>query len=141
MLLNILIAALMMVITTAIHAGGMILTFHAIRLQIASGKRHTRIYWVSGVILIMFLASLLEVMIWAAAYLALNALQDFEAALYFSTVTFTTLGYGDIVFDEQWRLLASFEAVNGIILFGWTTAIVIAVVHRVYLGGAAELPG
>jgi hypothetical protein len=47
-------------------------------------------------------------------------------------VTFTTLGYGDVVLDQQWRLLASFEAANGIIMFGWTTAIVMAVVHHVY---------
>ena len=42
------------------------------------------------------------------------------------------LGYGEIVLDERWRLLASFEAANGIIMFGWTTAVVVAVVHRVY---------
>ena len=53
-------------------------------------------------------------------------------------VTFTTLGYGEIVLDEQWPLLASFEAANGIIMFGWTTAIVIAAVQRVYFGDAKK---
>jgi hypothetical protein len=48
-------------------------------------------------------------------------------------VTFTTLGYGDVLLDDRWRLLASFEAANGIIMFGWTTAIVMAVVHRIYI--------
>ena len=57
---------------------------------------------------------------------------DLEKTLYFSMVTFTTLGYGEIVLGEQWRLLASFEAANGIIIFGWTTAIVVAAVQRVY---------
>jgi len=80
----------------------------------------------------MFLVSVLEVLAWAATYLALNAIQGFEQALYFSTVTFTTLGYGDILLDERWRLLASFEATNGIIMFGWTTAIVVAAVQRIY---------
>ena len=80
----------------------------------------------------MLLASLIEVLVWAVVYLWLNAIQGVEQAFYFSMVTFTTLGYGDVVLDERWRLLASFEAANGIILFGWTTAIVIAVVHRVY---------
>jgi hypothetical protein len=49
-------------------------------------------------------------------------------------VTFTTLGYGDIVLDERWRLLASFEAATGIIMFGWTTAIVLAAVQSTYFG-------
>jgi voltage-gated potassium channel Kch len=95
-------------------------------------KRLTRIYLVSGVVILMFLASLLEVLVWAVTYLTLNAIQGFERALYFSMVTFTTLGYGDVVLAEQWRLLSSFEAANGIIMFGWTTAIVIAAVQRIY---------
>ena len=89
-------------------------------------------YWIGGTVLLMFLVSVLEVLIWAVSYLALNAIEGFERALYFSMVTFTTLGYGEIVLDEHWRLLASFEAANGIIMFWWTTAIVIAVVQRVY---------
>ncbi|MHC5096111.1 MAG: potassium channel family protein [Planctomycetota bacterium] len=78
------------------------------------------------------MASLIEVLVWAFVYLWLNAIEGVEQAFYFSMVTFTTLGYGDVVLQERWRLLASFEAANGIILFGWTTAIVMAVVHRVY---------
>ena len=80
----------------------------------------------------MFLASIIEVLVWAVTYLVLNAIQGVEKAFYFSMVTFTTLGYGDIVLEERWRLLASFEAANGIIMFGWTTAIVMAVIHHVY---------
>ena len=47
-------------------------------------------------------------------------------------VTFTTLGYGDITLSQQWRLLSSFEAATGIIMFGWTTALVITTVQRVF---------
>ena len=141
MLLNIAIAALMMVATTVIHAGGMILALHAIRPKKARWKqRFRRLHTcrVSGIVLLMFLVSLAEVSAWAAAYLALNAIQGFERALYFSMVTFTTLGYGDIVLDERWHLLASFEAANGIIMFGWSTAIVIAAVQRIYSDEEAE---
>jgi voltage-gated potassium channel Kch len=61
-----------------------------------------------------------------------------ETALYFSMVTFTTLGYGDVVLDERWRLMAAFEAANGIIIFGLTTAAVVAVVQRVYFGDGSR---
>lgn len=50
--------------------------------------------------------------------------------LYFSTVTFTTLGYGDVTLDAGWRLFASIQAAVGTIMFGWTTAIVMAVLQR-----------
>ena len=50
----------------------------------------------------------------------------------FMVITLTTLGYGDIVLTEQWRLLAAIEAANGIIMFGWSTALVIAVVQRTF---------
>ena len=135
MYLNIIIAVCMMFVTTTIHASGMLLVIQMSALhQGPLTSRLKRLSLVSGVVILMFLASVLEVLVWAITYLALNAIQGLEKALYFSMVTFTTLGYGEIVLDEQWRLLASFEAANGIIMFGWTTAIVIAVVQRHYFG-------
>jgi voltage-gated potassium channel Kch len=132
MLLNIAIAAVMLVVTTAIHATAMMLALHRITPEGAySPRRFVRVYRISSIVILMSLAALLEVLIYALTYLALNAIEGLEKALYFSMVTYTTLGYGEIVLDEQWRLLASFEAANGIIMFGWTTAIVIAVVQRV----------
>lgn len=128
--------AFLMVITTVIHAGGMMISLRMIRgrhrAQQPRLSRKVNIHLVSGIILIMFLVSLAEVFIWAFAYLVLNAIEGIEQAVYFSMVTFTTLGYGDVLLDERWRLLASFEAANGIIMFGWTTAIVIAAVQRLY---------
>ena len=134
MLLNIFIAGVLMVATTVIHAGGMVLAMHMMKLQTRHLKRlrMMRVYRVSGIALLMFNVSLLEVLLWAVVYNQLNALEGFEPALYFSMVTFTTLGYGEIVLGEQWRLLASFEAANGIIMFGWTTAIILASVQRIY---------
>ena len=141
MLLNVAIAAFMMIVTTCIHAGGMELMLRGVKNQ-RTGLRawlsKTRIYWVVTTVLVMFTVALLEALAWASVYLALGALKGLEQSLYFSLVTFTTLGYGEIVLDERWRLLASFEAANGIIMFGWSTAIVMAVVHRVYLAGNAE---
>jgi len=135
MLLNMSIAALLMVITTAIHASGMLLVVRVVLSKDAQNRRleqQMHLYSVAGVVLLMFLVSVIEVLAWSVTYLWLGALEGLEKASYFSMVTFTTLGYGEIVLDEQWRLLASFEAANGIIMFGWTTAIVLAVVQRVY---------
>jgi hypothetical protein len=47
-------------------------------------------------------------------------------------VTFTTLGYGDVTLGPDWRMLAAFEAANGLIMFGWTTALVIAYMQRIF---------
>ena len=134
MLLNIAIAAFLMAVTTAIHAGGMVLAMRTVRTEESLLRRvlQTKVQKVGGIVLLMFLASLLEVLVWAVTFLVVNAIEGFERALYFSMVTFTTLGYGEIVLGEEWRLLASFAAANGIIMFGWTTAIVLAVVQRTY---------
>ena len=133
MLINIAIAALMMIITCAIHSAAMTFALNTF----SSGKaesygRSARFYWISATVLLMFLASIVEVLAWAAAYLLLNAIDGFERAFYFSMVTYTTLGYGDGLLDERWRILGSFEAANGIIMFGWTTAVVVSAVHRLY---------
>lgn len=74
-----------------------------------------------------------EALVWALAYYLLpteGQLQTFEEALYFSMVTFTTLGYGDITLDSTWRLLSGIEAINGILLAGWSTALLFSVVQR-----------
>lgn len=135
MLLNIVIAVALMMVTTAIHAGGMVLASHGVRAHALNGKdrlRFSQLFWVSYVIQLMFVVALLEVVVWAGAYVALGAVEGLEKAAYFSMVTFTTLGYGEIVLDERWRLLASCQAATGIIMFGWTTAIVIAAVQKAY---------
>jgi hypothetical protein len=77
-----------------------------------------------------FAAALIEVGLWAGAYLAIGAIEGVETSVYYSMVTFTTLGYGDVVLSGRWRLLSSLEAANGIIMFGWTTAVVMAVAQR-----------
>ena len=137
MLLHIIIGILLFILTTAIHTGGMLLTMSRFRALLSgrgSHPRHSRLYLVGVVVNSMFLVALLEIGVWAVTYLAVGAIGGFEKALYFSAVTFTTLGYGDIVLDEGWRLLAGFEAANGIIMFGWTTALVFAVVQWLYAG-------
>ena len=89
-------------------------------------------YWTSVIVLILLFASLIESGIWAVAYYQLDVLDNFEECLYFSLVSYTTLGFGDVVLSDHLRILPAIEAANGIILFGWSTAIVVAVVQRIY---------
>jgi len=94
----------------------------------ASKPATTTVIW----ILFLLIPIILDVILWATFYYMSGALPSFEEALYFSTVTFTTVGYGDIVLGPEWRQLATFEAVNGWIIFGWTTALIMAVIQRLY---------
>lgn len=135
MLRNIVIGAVLIFITTLVHAGGMFLALRPIRDPSAAERPPSqiqRVFSVARVVMIMYLVGIVEVLIWGSAYLAFDAVDGFEKAVYFSAVTFTTLGYGDVVLDGSRRLLSSFEAINGIIMFGWSTAIVIAAVQDAY---------
>ena len=86
---------------------------------------------VIAVTLWLLAASGVTVSLWAAAFMLLDIFQDPEVALYFSIVSFTTLGFGDIILDEQWRLLSGMAAANGLMLFGLNTAILLEVMIRV----------
>jgi hypothetical protein len=134
MLQQIALGSMLVAITTAVHALctagviGALRSMHAGRW--VSGSAAKKVTLLAALVLMMFLAALAEVHIWALTYVAVGAIRELEPALYFSTVTFTTLGYGDLTLDSDWRLLAAFQAANGTILFGWTTAVVVAVLHR-----------
>ena len=133
---NILIGCLLILITTFLHGLTTRYTMHLAIKYTETSKRLLKIakeYLVSITILIIFFTAIIESIVWALGYMVLGAIEKFEPALYFSLVTFTTLGYGDITLGENYRILASFQAANGIIIFGWSTAIVIAVVQKVYL--------
>lgn len=85
-------------------------------------------------VLCVFCSLVVAIWIWAVVYLWGGALASLEEALYFSTVSFVTLGYGDIVLQPGWRLLSSIEAANGMLLFGWSTAFIFEIVSKLYAG-------
>ncbi|MDJ0866522.1 MAG: potassium channel family protein [Myxococcota bacterium] len=96
----------------------------------SAGSAVRRSIVLGGVVLAMALAAHVEAGIWAGFYVLVGALSDFRDSFYFSLVTFTTLGYGDVTLDREWRTLAAFQAANGIMMFGWTTALIVAVANR-----------
>jgi hypothetical protein len=84
---------------------------------------------VLGVLFIMVVHSL-QVWIWAVTFMAVGAFSEMEPALYFSLVSFSTVGFGDITMGPDWRLLSGLTAANGFISFGWSTAYMVELVRR-----------
>jgi hypothetical protein len=79
----------------------------------------------------LFLAAhTLEVLVWAFVYLLTGAASADAGLVYFAFVNNTTLGYGDVIPVEQWQLLGPFAAMNGVLLFGWSTAVIFEVLRR-----------
>ena len=80
---------------------------------------------------ILMAAHVAEIGIWALCYAALHAIEDRSQAFYFAFINYTTLGYGDILPVQRWRLLGPMSAMNGILLFGWSTAVIYDVLRSV----------
>jgi hypothetical protein len=92
-------------------------------------------YWKSvAVMMIVTLITagthLIEIALWALVFLLCGEMTTFETAFYWSAENYTALGYGDIVLSERWRLLGPLEAINGLLLFGLSTALMFAVLSR-----------
>lgn len=86
----------------------------------------------SAVMLVLLLGNCLQMALWAGLFVLLGEFDSFVTALYFSGVTFATLGYGDLVLSPPWRLLSALEAANGILMFGVSTAVMTAAVSDVF---------
>jgi Ion channel len=84
---------------------------------------------VTGVLFVMLVHSI-QVWIWAHIFQWVGAFSDMEPALYFSLVSFSTVGFGDITLGPDWRLLSALAAANGFISFGWSTAYMVELVRR-----------
>ncbi len=95
-------------------------------------KRHWKVPLLVTIVLGVFIAHIIQIWIWAVFYLYIQVLPDMESALYFSTSSFTTVGYGDIYLGKDWRLISSFQAANGFILFGWSTAFIFEIMSKLY---------
>jgi hypothetical protein len=82
------------------------------------------------VTLVTAAAHLTQISLWAVAFLMVGEISTFEKALYFSAQSYTSLGYGDIILSDRWRLLGPLEAINGLLLFGLSTGVMFAVLSR-----------
>jgi hypothetical protein len=82
-------------------------------------------------VLVLMVAHTCEVAVWALAYLLVNAAPVGSGLLYFAFVNYTTLGYGDILHVKDWQILGPMTAMNGVLLFGWSTAVIFEVLRRI----------
>ena len=136
MLVNIIIGVLVIGLTILIHGYGTIYWIKFIRKKYKKKTTKSlskKIVWIL-IYSAIFLLSLnfVEAIIWGFTYYLLPGITEFESiekAIYFSLVTFTTLGYGDITINSANRMLAGFEAMNGVLLLGWTTAMMFSLLQ------------
>ncbi len=87
---------------------------------------------ISVALIFIIFTHTVQVWIWAVVWVLGDVLPDWNSALYFSLVTFTTLGYGDIVLGEQLRIFGAFASVTGLLAFGLSTAFLVALMTRVF---------
>ena len=131
------IATMIVAATVLVHLIGL-----ATLLAILRRHRHASSRMLAGAInaMVIVLAAFglfalhsVEIWAWAGVYRFYNAFPDFEQALYFSTSTYVTIGYGDLVLPSGMRVLGAIEGASGIILIGWSTAFFFSIVDRLKL--------
>jgi len=124
----------MVAFTVLMHLAGLALLIALMRMH---GERFAhRVTMINqGVVIIgaafgLFALHTAEIWAYAVLYRVVGAMASFEEALYFSTVTYATIGYGDLTLARPWRVLGAIEGANGVILLGWSTAFFVSVVNR-----------
>jgi ion channel len=118
----------------AIHAMVMVTVIGATRRVAASMASFQSLRLVAvmiAAISILMLAHFIEVLVWALSYVIIGVAPEGADRVYFAFVNYTTLGYGDIVPLARWRLLGPITAMNGVLLFGWSTAVIFEVLQKI----------
>jgi Ion channel len=136
MLLRLIQGIALLGLTVAIHAAVLGAMLHRFQKAIQTGSPPGFIatsWLLTRVASVTVLAHLLEIAIWAGFYYWKEALPSLETSFYFSSVTYATIGYGDIVLPQPWRVLAAMEGLTGILMCGWSGAFFFAAVNRLYV--------
>ncbi|MBL8531203.1 MAG: two pore domain potassium channel family protein [Hyphomonadaceae bacterium] len=135
--LNLGVATVMVALTTLTHFFGLLVLTRLMSGVHGRLRPHEAAWRQAGMILLVvfgiFALHTAEVWSYAVLYRLLGEFTTFEPALYFSTVSFSTLGLGDLTLGANWRLLGAIEAVNGLVLIAWSTAFLMSVTARLRL--------
>jgi hypothetical protein len=105
--------------------------YHMLRRARSAHPRLRLVLVMMATVTVLMAAHLIEIGIWALVYRVLEATPKQIDAFYFAFVNYTTLGYGDILPVEHWRMLGPITAMNGVLLFGWSTAVIFHVLSTV----------
>jgi hypothetical protein len=131
----VIIACVLVAINVAIHAAGLAVLLKA--LMKSEARTPSTIWSISrlliGLAWCLLLFHAVEVGVWGVFYAWAGCFPDFATAMYFSGVTYTTTGYGDVVLAGRWRPLAPIEGLTGILMCGLSTGFFFAVVSRIFL--------
>ena len=124
-------------VTVVIHSVGLSVLMRRLNARAieAAGVRHSLSTVMAATVIAVAVLHGLEAAVWAVVYRLIGLVPDFETAFYFSFVAFTTVGFGDVTLAPPWRILSAMEAADGMLLFGWSTAFLFAVVQRVWRSG------
>ena len=130
MLSKLLFSWCLMALCVATHAAGIAWALLWLRRRTDVTRRFWPWTWlfirIAGWIILIHL---IEITVWALFFFWTEAMPDLSSALYFSAVTYTTTGYGDLVLNAEWRLLGGVEALTGILMCGWSTGFFFAVAN------------
>ena len=131
----------------AIHALVMVVVIRVARRagELATAYQTFRLITVMiATVTVLMIAHLAEVLVWSLIYAAADVAPEGADLVYFAFVNYTTLGYGDVTPVERWHLLGPMTAMNGVLLFGWSTAVIFEVLRMTLLervdGDGAEKP-
>src|SRR6478736_4744193 len=133
MLRQLLMAAAITACTIMIHAlvmTAVVRTSQATAIKVAARPNLLLIAVMVATVSVLMAAHTCEVIVWSLAYGLLDAVPAGTDLLYFAFVNYTTLGYGDVVPVERWQLLGPITAMNGVLMFGWSTAVIFEVLRR-----------
>ena len=137
LLANLGLATLMVSATVLVHFWGLLGLTRVLRHGGGRLRLHEGIPRQATLILLVvfgvFVLHTIEIWLYAGLYRSLGETRSFEEALYFSTVAFSTLGFGDVVLTPRWRLVSAIEGANGMILIGWSAAFLLTVTSRLKL--------
>ena len=124
-------------VTVVIHSVGLSMLMRRLNARAieAARLRHSFSTVMAATVIAVAVLHGCEAAVWAVVYRLIGVVPDFETAFYFSFVAFTTVGFGDVTLAPPWRILSAMEAADGMLLFGWSTAFLFAVVQRVWRSG------
>jgi len=131
----VLLAVALLATCVIVHSLGMLVLIRwlsRVRRILESRSTYLRVALLLRLFVGIVLLHLVQVGLWAVVFWRAQELPNVDTALYFSLATYTTIGFGDVVVGPGWRVLAGIEGLTGILLVGWSTAFVFAVVNRMY---------